>query len=164
MSGSRFALAACLATATRLGIIALVARSRRRVVSILVLLAIAGALVGAAWKWYPSGRNARTDIAFSIRFEMANAGLQMTAERPWFGVGLGWFQPRSVLYSSMRENSHNNYIQVMAELGILGLSRSWPRSRSRFAKPGGARPDRAALGPAWRDRDAAHDQRRRTSH
>ena len=108
-----------LAAATGLGIVARVARStaarglhpgpardRRRA-------------VGAACKWYPSGRNARTDIAFSIRFEMANAGLQMTAERPWFGVGLGWFQPRSAQYSSMRENSHNKL-----------TSRSWPSSAS----------------------------------
>jgi hypothetical protein len=69
------------------------------------------------------------DIALEIRKHMAVAALKMTADRPVFGVGVGRFYDRSPAYMSEwvlrhypRENAHNNFLQVLAELGITGLA------------------------------------------
>jgi hypothetical protein len=87
-----------------------------------------GALLGAiaiialaGWRWYPHGRNVDRAYAFSFRMEMARAALALTRTEPLFGVGLGRFQPLSAKYASVPENAHNNFLQVMAELGIPSL-------------------------------------------
>jgi hypothetical protein len=51
----------------------------------------------------------------------------MTAEHPVFGVGLGRFREMSeaympVGYAGTRENAHNNFLQVSAELGLTGFA------------------------------------------
>ena len=56
----------------------------------------------------------------------------MTASSPWFGVGLGRYYSRSGEFSSpellasfppaVHENAHNNFFQVLAELGIVGFA------------------------------------------
>jgi hypothetical protein len=75
----------------------------------------------------PAGR------AAEIRHELITTGLKMSADHPWFGVGIAQFQRRSVEYTSPRlqkifpqslvgENAHNQLVQVLGELGVVGLA------------------------------------------
>jgi O-Antigen ligase len=67
-----------------------------------------------------------------VRIGMAQAALRMTASRPLFGVGVGEFYQRSgefiapdlaILFPPARnENAHNNFLQILAELGGVGLA------------------------------------------
>jgi O-antigen ligase len=62
---------------------------------------------------------------------MANVALHMTAAHPLLGVGIGHFQSESRAWiapdliqifppAAAGENAHNNFLQVMAEVGIPG--------------------------------------------
>jgi hypothetical protein len=61
---------------------------------------------------------------------MARTAMKMLSTRPIFGVGLGAFYQRSGEFSSadliakfpvaVHENAHNNFLQVAAELGLVG--------------------------------------------
>jgi O-antigen ligase len=68
-----------------------------------------------------------------VRLRMARIAVQIARERPWFGVGLGQFQRESQAYitpefmalfpqTRFGENAHNNFLQVLAELGVIGLT------------------------------------------
>ena len=66
--------------------------------------------------------------AFSFRTEMTRMTLRMIAAQPVFGVGVGTFYARSSGYFTPgftsvvpNENAHNNFLQVFAELGLVGL-------------------------------------------
>jgi hypothetical protein len=66
--------------------------------------------------------------AAAFRFETTTAALKMIADHPVFGVGIGGFYARSGEYFSPgfravvpHENAHNNFLQVLAELGIVGF-------------------------------------------
>ena len=64
------------------------------------------------------------------RFEFAATGLRIWATEPLFGVGAGRYGDLSARYSSpwlLRlypngENAHNNYLQIAAEFGAVGLA------------------------------------------
>ena len=121
MSGSRIALAAVVITAALGALLWSHARSgrlARGVAGVCLLLAITAF---AWWKWYPEGRNVDQSYAFAFRVEMATAGLRMAAAAPLWGIGVGRFHAASGEYASVRENAHNQFIQVLAELGIPGL-------------------------------------------
>lgn len=69
--------------------------------------------------------------AAKVRYELARSGLQMLATAPVFGVGIGNYFNLSGQFASKellalfpparRENAHNNYIQILAELGLAGF-------------------------------------------
>jgi hypothetical protein len=66
--------------------------------------------------------------ALRIRAGMGAAALRAAATHPLFGIGVGEFYNRSPEFMSRemlaiypRENAHNNYLQILAELGIVGL-------------------------------------------
>lgn len=67
--------------------------------------------------------------ALRVRRDMALTSLRMTRTEPIFGVGVGRFYARSpefmpeiVAAEYAHENAHNNFLQVLAELGIVGLA------------------------------------------
>lgn len=126
LAGSR---AAFLGAAGGLGLAWFVdARPSKRAV-LAVVTAIVLALVGVT---AVSSRNLDAGRAALLRVEMTQVALRLTAQAPVFGVGLNRFQPLSSgQYSEhmrMRriwrngENAHNNFLQVLAELGVLGLA------------------------------------------
>jgi O-antigen ligase len=75
--------------------------------------------------------------ALSLRYEMTKVGARMAAAFPIFGVGLGDYartsrrfvrpeQETLIVFARQGENAHNNYLQVMVELGIpAGMAFLW---------------------------------------
>jgi hypothetical protein len=70
--------------------------------------------------------------ATRIRVSLAGTGLRMAADHPVFGVGLGEFRARAPQYTDAAlvalfpvagagENAHNQWVQVLAETGVVGL-------------------------------------------
>lgn len=57
------------------------------------------------------------------RFEIVKAGLQVVAEYPVFGVGLGTYQRVNAVYAPHigQRDAHNTYLKLAVEVGIPGL-------------------------------------------
>jgi O-Antigen ligase len=80
-----------------------------------------------------SVRNAPSESAFTFRAVLTKAAFRLAAEAPVFGIGLNLFRPASAgvfpddvinTYSWARhgENAHNNFLQILVELGAAGLA------------------------------------------
>ena len=73
---------------------------------------------------------AGTSVGWVVRREMARISLAMLQQRPWFGVGVGTFYDTSAAFLPAspigayyaRENAHNNVLQIVAEVGIIGAA------------------------------------------
>lgn len=72
-----------------------------------------------------------SSIALRIRAEFAAVSLRMLYTRPLFGVGVGQFPARlqefastglMEVYPKTQENAHNNFLQILAELGLVGFA------------------------------------------
>ena len=92
-------------------------------------VALLGVLASAEWMNPPQSTGRSIGAAADIRRHMAMAAVRMTADQPVFGAGLGAFHAQSNQYLDPtfraiipRENAHNNYLQVLAETGIVGLA------------------------------------------
>jgi O-antigen ligase len=113
-----------------------------------------------AW-FFPSVATGRNPFALQARVEMGEAALRMFRSHPVFGIGIGRFWEMSEDYISPefgarivedrgrgptapRENAHNNYLQILAELGLVGVGpflwllaaiarQAWLARRSRDA-------------------------------
>ncbi len=73
-----------------------------------------------------TGRSLPRTVGF--RTEMTRMTFRMIAAQPVFGVGVGRFHASSGQYFTPevraavpRENAHNNFLQVLGELGIVGF-------------------------------------------
>jgi hypothetical protein len=85
----------------------------------------------AAYSIPERGNQQSVSSAAHVRWELARTSFRMTAVSPSFGVGIGRFYSRSGEFSSpellrafppaIHENAHNNFLQILAELGIVGL-------------------------------------------
>ena len=82
---------------------------------------------------YPQGRNLNVSASVESRTVLFRTGVQMVKDSPAFGIGIGRFHELSDQYGSSdisrilgvrrtRDNAHNNYLQVAAESGIVGLA------------------------------------------
>ena len=125
ISGSRTALAGAMVVAAAwLGPVAV---WKRKKAVLFVGLGLIVLLAGALWQFYPHEKNATASAAWQIRLELAKAALRMAADHPVFGVGLGRFYELSAEYANipgypgLRENAHNNFLQVLAEMGAPAL-------------------------------------------
>ena len=94
-----------------------------------VAIAAAGALAVLALGLDPrptAGRAAASTIA--MRRDFIITGLRMMRSAPVFGVGIGRYYERSaefmptIYWSYFHENAHNNFLQIGAELGLIGLA------------------------------------------
>lgn len=102
-------------------------RQWRRMRVMLGALAVVTALVVV---FYPrSGAHGAAITAFEIRVDMARAAIGMWQDAPVFGAGVGRFQRLSPRYMPERvrqhyrsENAHNQFLQVLAELGLVGFA------------------------------------------
>jgi hypothetical protein len=157
LCGSRAAIGGTVA-AVALGW-ALVRRPSPRSLVIVAVLAIAGLAVITTL----SRNNASPSRAFGIRKDLVTVSFRLAERAPIFGVGLGSYMlySRLVIDDAMRarhrgflqdgENSHNNFLQILAELGLIGFGAFvwllWPglRALSHTAEIG-AEPVAIALG------------------
>ena len=134
LSGSRTAVVAALTAVALVGWL----RSRpksavraawspgaRVAAAVLLLAAFAGLYLLLVRNITPS------TLALRIRAEFASISLHMLATRPLFGVGIGQFPARleefaspalMAVYPKAQENAHNNFLQILAELGTVGFA------------------------------------------
>jgi O-antigen ligase len=78
----------------------------------------------------PAVLNAQLSTALASRVGLGQTALRMTASHPIFGVGIGRFLSESAGYIDpifartyyARENAHNNFLQILAELGCVGFA------------------------------------------
>ena len=129
MSGSRAALVAIAVV----GVGALLLKERGAAVTRRVWIAAGAAavllLLALAFP-NPLFDRASTTGALGIRAEMARVAARLWRTSPVSGVGVGQFMEKSVgfvqdeyvrtLYG--RENAHNNFLQILAELGLTGAA------------------------------------------
>jgi hypothetical protein len=122
LAGSRIALAMILPSLLLIPIL----RSSRGPRSI-VAAALGGAVVMAVLL-VPSTRHIGASTAWSVRRDMAVVTGQMLRHQPVFGVGIGRFADHSTAYMPptlralyVRENAHNQFFQILGELGLPGL-------------------------------------------
>jgi O-antigen ligase len=109
LAGSRAALAGAVGG---LGLIWIAAvRPAKRTILTAGGIALILILVGVG----TSVRNTSASNAAHFRVEMTREALRLTAGAPVFGIGLDNFRRASY------ENAHNNFLQIMAELGVVGL-------------------------------------------
>jgi hypothetical protein len=155
LTGSRVGLIAAGLTAA--AAVAVYLTTRRRVgVLKLAAIAAAGLLAAVVLAAVLPERvtQASSSTATDIRVELARTGVRMIASHPVFGLGLAEFAQRSGEFSSPRllatfppavhENAHNNFLQVTAELGLLGgaafvwlvVAALWTAAPRREDRPG----------------------------
>jgi O-antigen ligase len=148
-AGIRRALWLVAALATALGLWLSVSRSAAAAAAIVIALAVAWKTTAS---WRPSTRaialgsvlaaalvlgGARVHLleqdptypGARFRTQFNATSLRMIAARPLFGVGVGQYYRTSPLFLSPQlawaygaENAHNYFLQVGAELGVLGLA------------------------------------------
>ncbi len=131
LSGSRSAVAAALIVGLAAGAWWTWARLRGR-----LRLAAAGAVTAAALALplavvaaYPDrGGAALVQMGIGHRAEFTTRSLRMWATQPLFGVGAGRYRQLSEQFAGdatpswlRRENAHNNFLQIAAELGAAGI-------------------------------------------
>jgi O-antigen ligase len=124
----------------------------------LVLAGVAVLFIGAgAWMatLHP-GRYNTTSGSINARLIMVKAGVQLFRQAPVFGIGITRFYGASAAYIEpnearvvgyKRENAHNNFIQVAAEQGLVGLGAMlwWlavllvPGTRAQMSSPTASR-------------------------
>ncbi len=132
MSGSRTALLACPVAMAALGLAAARTHMSRRGRAAVAVGAVALLCAAVAVVYAPTrGNQKASSIAARVRVEMARTTMRMVAEEPMFGIGLGEFYQRSGEFSSpellalfppaQHENAHNNFLQILAETGLVGL-------------------------------------------
>jgi O-Antigen ligase len=128
LAGSRTAL---LALAAGL-LFVLVAEGVRRRGPIRWLAAgtVVGVLAISLWAAarYPAIRNTSPAVSLQAREFLAQIGFDMWRSAPILGVGIGRFWAESSDYGGpirpygiVNQNAHNNFLQVLAEQGIVGF-------------------------------------------
>jgi hypothetical protein len=103
-------------------------RPKKRALVVAGLIAVVAAIVVMR----PRGSQTLADETMHMRIELMKVGLRMAATHPMFGVGPGQFRAAAGPFVtpwligqwwSVRgiENSHNQFVQILAELGAVGL-------------------------------------------
>ena len=131
LTGSRAALVAIPVAGAALLVMTLRARQALRGKRVIVVACVALVLIGVGaaipFAVRAPGRLSMAQTA-QDRWDLARAASAMAAEHPVFGVGVGAFRASSEGYFTPalrrlfpRENAHNNFLQILAELGVVGF-------------------------------------------
>lgn len=132
LTGSRVAIVAvAVASLVAFVVGALGAGKRGRwqaLAGVTVMIALAAIVVAV----YPSKRNLNLPASVESRAVLFKSGVAMVKDSPVFGIGVGRFLELSERYGSAdiarilqvertHDNAHNNFLQVAAELGVVGF-------------------------------------------
>jgi O-antigen ligase len=126
LTGARAAIAASVSVLLATSILLALRRSRafRALPVGLALLGSCAVLLAAPAQIFRG--NARE--ALMLRAELTRTSMRMFKNDPVFGVGVGGYYYRSGAFMSerlrtyySRENAHNQFLQVLAELGLTGF-------------------------------------------
>jgi O-antigen ligase len=157
LTGSRAAYVSGVLGLAAAVLAARVRAARRGLVAAGAIAFAALALVAIIAALAPERGNQQSALlSMDVRLGMAQVGARMIATRPVFGIGLGQFAQRSGEFSSpelvakfpvaINENAHNNFIQVAAELGLVGgILFTWLVAAALFVAARRSRDDRVAL-------------------
>jgi hypothetical protein len=133
MAGSRAALVALIAVLVLKPLLNVISAGGRRAWlsggATVVVVAVAAA---GLYAFYPVGRNVPTSVAYESRAIMLRTAWRAGLSDPVFGIGIGRLPERGHEFGSdgmrelmgvagTRENAHNQYLQVFAELGLVGI-------------------------------------------
>ncbi|MGH9408137.1 MAG: O-antigen ligase family protein [Vicinamibacterales bacterium] len=129
LAGSRTAFGAIAIIAVVIALFkAASARGARRAIILSAVAALAIAAI-PAWSYLAHRSTSSTaDNALQYRLGMWQKAIGMTRDHPLLGIGIGEFVPNSVTYPPINfrftvpENAHNQFLQIMAELGVPGLA------------------------------------------
>ncbi len=147
LTSSRIAVLAVLAALAAAFLLSQLTRGRAALLRVAAIAGIACAVIVVIAVMLPQrGSQQGVGISTDVRIGLIQTGLRMIRTHPVFGIGLGEFYPRSAEYSSPEllakfpaiaargENAHNNYVQVAAELGIIGgIFLTWLVAAALFA-------------------------------
>ena len=104
-------------------------RSRTVVLAGAVIVTICLLPVAALWSFPDRDRITRVPDAVRLRTDFVATSLRMWATEPVFGIGPGRYYDLSEQFMSprlktlfVRENAHNNFLQIATELGAAGLA------------------------------------------
>ncbi|WP_210115335.1 O-antigen ligase family protein [Galactobacillus timonensis] len=61
-----------------------------------------------------------TDSSTATRAVLVSDGIEMFRRKPWIGYGLGNFSTVHSLNSTIKYYAHNNYIELLVDVGIIG--------------------------------------------
>jgi len=130
LTGSRTALAAAIGV---LATVAVVVRRPARGTG--MAIGVGAALLVAGLTFGPPLHTPQASAAYAarVRWDMGRVALEVARAHPLAGVGLGRFQqasrpfipPAVAAYfppAAAGENAHDNFLQVLAELGLPGLA------------------------------------------
>ena len=134
LSGSRMAYVAGVLAMVPVAVVMVARISRvgmRSTALAAAAIVLAMAAGGAAYAIPTRGNQQSPLAAFTVRWELAMTSFRMAAEHPSFGIGIGRYYARSGEFSSpellqlfppaVHENAHNNFLQLLAELGVVGF-------------------------------------------
>ena len=159
LTGSRGGLLGLLT-----GLVFLWQRSRHRlitgVIGLVLVAACAFALPSEYKVRYETIGQSKLDESSQARIDVWKAGFRMILDRPLTGVGIGCFSPAHALgYSPEgRQNwlqPHNLYVQVPAELGLIGASCFFAFLFEMIRSIMAARRKLIRAGPEWEPEAAA---------
>jgi O-antigen ligase len=134
LSGSRGGMLALALQLSLLAAVLINQRTGRRTAWVLgIVLIIALALLAWLGRGELSKRlasihtEARTELSGGLRMTVNRDGLKMFSQKPWLGWGLGVFpdvypQFRSFFTDFFVNEAHNDYLQLLVEMGVLGFA------------------------------------------
>lgn len=127
LAGSRAAVGGVAAALGLVWLIACRPGGRQAILAAILATVVVVTMTGT------SVRNARLASAGNFRIGLSAAAVRLTATAPVFGVGLSRFRQLSpsvlpdewkarFTWAAAGENVHNNFLQILAELGLVGLA------------------------------------------
>jgi hypothetical protein len=131
LTASRASVGAILLVAAGAILIAVIRRGTRAWLGIGLATAACALAAVLFIRVFPNRMfGAALQSALDIRLALVRVSLQMTAAHPVFGVGVGGYYESSGPYLAassighfyVRENAHNNYLQGLAEFGVVGVA------------------------------------------
>ena len=125
LTGSRLGLAAMALVAVVMAA-ALGARRKGRAAVAAAAVAVGLVVFVGGFLYSTAAVRTRAAVALEWRVQHGTTALRMFAAHPVFGAGVGRFYALSPEYASpdwgRRGNAHNNFLQILAELGLVGLA------------------------------------------